>query len=91
MPLKIQNYGNWEGDRKGGHHPPNCTCYGCNEGQWDLPRPQKKNAPPTRKRAKPEPARNREKGKGNRAGRIIGAAVAGGIVAATVLIVVLAA
>ena len=31
MPLKIQNYGDWEGDKRGGHHPPACTCYACNE------------------------------------------------------------
>ena len=31
MPLKIQNYGDWDGETKRGHHPPNCTCYGCNE------------------------------------------------------------
>ena len=31
MPLKIPNYGDWAGDKEGGHHPPACTCYGCNE------------------------------------------------------------
>ena len=31
MPLKIQNYGDWEGDKRGGHHPPACTCYACKE------------------------------------------------------------
>ena len=31
MPLKIQNYGEWKGDGPGGHHPPACTCYSCNE------------------------------------------------------------
>ena len=31
MPLKIPNYGDWEGDKRGGHHPPACTCYDCNE------------------------------------------------------------
>ena len=31
MPLKIQNYGEWKGDKPGGHHPPACTCYRCNE------------------------------------------------------------
>ena len=31
MPLKIQNYGDWKGDKPGGHHPPACTCYQCNE------------------------------------------------------------
>ena len=31
MPLKIQNYGEWKGDGPGGHHPPACTCYRCNE------------------------------------------------------------
>ncbi len=29
--MRVQNYGNWKGDRKGGHHPPACTCYRCNE------------------------------------------------------------
>ena len=29
--MKIQNYGEWKGDRSGGHHPPACTCYRCNE------------------------------------------------------------
>ena len=38
MPLKIGNYGNWEGDRPGnrpgsGYHPPACTCYSCNENR----------------------------------------------------------
>ena len=31
MPLKIPNYGEWAGDKKGGHHPPACTCFQCNE------------------------------------------------------------
>ena len=29
--MKIQNYGEWKGDKRGGHHPPACTCYRCNE------------------------------------------------------------
>ena len=29
--MKIQNYGDWEGDKPRGHHPPACTCYRCNE------------------------------------------------------------
>ena len=29
--MKIQNYGDWRGDKPGGHHPPACTCYRCNE------------------------------------------------------------
>lgn len=38
MPLRIGNYGSWEGDRPGkrpggGYHPPACTCYECNEGR----------------------------------------------------------
>ena len=33
MPLKIQNYGEWEGDKPGGHHPPACSCHDCNEGR----------------------------------------------------------
>ena len=28
--MKIQNYGPGSSDRSG-YHPPNCTCYGCNE------------------------------------------------------------
>ena len=31
MPLRISNYGNWEGERPDGHHPPACTCVACNE------------------------------------------------------------
>ena len=31
MPLKIQNYGDWKGDSRRGHHPPACTCFRCNE------------------------------------------------------------
>ena len=26
MPLEIQNYGEWEGDRRGGSHPPAGIC-----------------------------------------------------------------
>ncbi len=33
MPLRIGNYGEWSGDRPGGHHPPACTCFDCNEAQ----------------------------------------------------------
>ena len=29
--MKIPNYGEWAGDKKGGHHPPACTCFQCNE------------------------------------------------------------
>ena len=29
--VRIQNYGEWKGDKPGGHHPPACTCYRCNE------------------------------------------------------------
>ena len=29
--MKVPNYGQWEGDQPGGHHPPACTCYACNE------------------------------------------------------------
>ncbi len=32
MPLKVPNYGEWEGDRRG-YHPPACTCYSCNEAK----------------------------------------------------------
>ena len=36
MPLKIQNYGEWEGDKPGGYHPPACTCVKCNEERRQL-------------------------------------------------------
>ena len=29
--MRIGNFGQWEGDNPGGHHPPNCTCVQCNE------------------------------------------------------------
>ena len=29
--MKIQNYGEWDGDKPGGHHPSACTCYRCDE------------------------------------------------------------
>ena len=29
--MRIGNFGQWEGDKPGGHHPPNCTCVQCNE------------------------------------------------------------
>ena len=34
--MKIQNYGVWKGDKPGGHHPPACTCYRCNEERHRL-------------------------------------------------------
>ena len=34
--MKIQNYGDWKGDKPGGHHPPACTCYRCNEERRQL-------------------------------------------------------
>ena len=34
--MKIQNYGGWKGDKRGGHHPPACTCYRCNEERRQL-------------------------------------------------------
>ena len=38
MPLKIGNYGKWDGDRPSdkagqGYHPPACTCFHCIEGR----------------------------------------------------------
>ena len=36
MPLKVTNYGEWEGDRQG-YHPPACTCYSCNEAKRAVP------------------------------------------------------
>ena len=34
--MRIQNYGDWDGDRPGGHHPPACACYRCNEERREL-------------------------------------------------------
>ena len=34
MSSKLGNYGDWEGNRD--HHPPNCTCFGCNEERQRL-------------------------------------------------------
>ena len=34
--MRTQNYGDWKGDRPGGHHPPTCTCYRCNEEKRQL-------------------------------------------------------
>ena len=35
MPLRVQNYGEWDGERRNqrGYHPPACTCYSCNEAK----------------------------------------------------------
>ena len=38
MPLRIGNYGKWDGDKPSdragqGYHPPACTCYHCVEGR----------------------------------------------------------
>jgi len=29
----MRNYRNWDADRLRDHHPPACTCYGCNEAR----------------------------------------------------------
>ena len=52
MPLRIGNYGEWEGDRRSGrpgtgYHPPACTCFACNEGRDK----QRAGVPPTTNRA----------------------------------------
>ena len=38
MPLKVQNYGEWDGERRNqrGYHPPACTCYRCNEAKMPV-------------------------------------------------------
>ena len=62
MPLKIGNYGNWEGDRSGnrpgsGCHPPACTCYDCNEGrQPRTARTPLFNSSPRNPTTRPQPA-----------------------------------
>lgn len=35
MPLKVPNYGEWDGELRNqrGYHPPACTCYRCNEAK----------------------------------------------------------
>lgn len=82
MPLKVTNYGEWEGDRRG-YHPPAYTCYRCNEakragGETPL-RPPAASVPA----AVPQARRQRNKSAGTRPtrrpframGRIIGAAL----------------
>ena len=89
MPLKVQNYGEWDGERRNlqGHHPPACTCYSCNEakraGQENRPSPPAAAGPapvtpqtaPSRPAA-PRPAGTRPARRPMRAiGRVIGAAL----------------
>ena len=82
MPLKVTNYGEWEGDRQG-YHPPACTCYSCNEakrGGWEIrPAPQTVSAPaamPQAQRQRNQPAVTRPARRPFRAmGRSIGAAL----------------
>lgn len=82
MPLKVTNYGEWEGDRQG-YHPPACTCYSCNEakrGGWESrPEPQTASVPaamPQVQRQRNQPAGTRPARRPFRAmGRIIGAAL----------------
>ena len=55
MPLKIGNYGDWEGDRSGkrpggGYHPPACTCYICNEGRANQVTPNRTARAASRRR-----------------------------------------
>lgn len=82
MPLKVTNYGEWEGDRQG-YHPPACTCYSCNEVKRDVPetplRPPAVSVPaamPQVQRQRNQPAGTRPARRPFRAmGRIIGAAL----------------
>ena len=82
MPLKVTNYGEWEGDRQG-YHPPACTCYSCNEakrGGWEIrPEPQTVSVPaamPQAQRQRNQPAVTRPARRPFRAmGRITGAAL----------------
>ena len=82
MPLKVTNYGEWEGDRQG-YHPPACTCYSCNEakrGGWEIrPAPQTASVPaamPQAQRQRNQPAGTRPARSPFRAmGRITGAAL----------------
>ena len=82
MPLKVTNYGEWEGDRRG-YHPPACTCYSCNEAKRDggeTPlRPPAASGPaamPQAQRQPNKPAGTRPARRPFRTtGRIIGAAL----------------
>lgn len=87
MPLKVQNYGEWDGERRNlsGHHPPACTCYRCNEAKMpgrenrqppqttSVPAAPAQQAAPSRPAA-PRPAGTRPARRPMRAiGRVIGA------------------
>ena len=86
MPLKVTNYGEWEGDRQG-YHPPACTCYSCNEAKRDgreiRPAPQTVSVPAAIPAAMPQAQRQPNKPAGTRParrpframGRSIGAAL----------------
>lgn len=82
MPLKVTNYGEWEGDRQG-YHPPACTCYSCNEAKMTVPetplRPPTASVPaamPQAQRQHHKPAGTRPARRPFRAmGRSIGAAL----------------
>ena len=82
MPLKVTNYGEWEGDRQG-YHPPACTCYSCNEAKRGVPetppRPQTVSVPaamPQVQRQRNQPAGTRPARRPFRAiGRITGTAL----------------
>lgn len=82
MPLKVTNYGEWEGDRRG-YHPPACTCYSCNEAKRAVPetpiRPPAASDPaamPQAQRQPNKPAGTRPARRPFRAmGRIIGSAL----------------
>ena len=82
MPLKVTNYGEWEGDRQG-YHPPACTCYSCNEAKRAVPEtpPRPPTAPlpaamPQAQRQRNQPAVTRPARRPFRAmGRITGAAL----------------
>ena len=82
MPLKVTNYGEWEGDRRG-YHPPACTCYRCNEAKRAVPETPLRPPAAYGAAAMPQAQRQRNKPAGTRparrpfraTGRIIGAAL----------------
>ena len=69
MPLRIGNYGQWEGDRRGNrpgnYHPPACTCFSCNEGRRRRQRPSKPADTGTQRASRPPGAENQRTSKPN--------------------------
>ena len=69
MPMRIGNYGQWEGDRRGNrpgnYHPPACTCFSCNEGRRRRQRPSKPADTGTQRASRPPGAENQRTSKPN--------------------------